>query len=135
MGGSAVASEITAPADTFPRLLGRNARQFADRPAIRHKDLGIWQTLTWAQVFEDVRAYAQRAWKVAEARKQEHWAREFVEHGPQATFEASQVLWRHMRSLRPDWPSPEERREDLAHHIALKQLIDRAAGAFVAAHR
>lgn len=84
---------------------------------------------------EDLRAYAQRAWKVAEARKQEHWAREFVEHGPQATFEASQVLWRHMRSIRPDWPSPEERREDLAHHIALKQLIDRAAGAFVAAHR
>lgn len=83
---------------------------------------------------EDVRAYAQRGWKVAETRKQEHWAREFVEHGPQATFEASQVLWRHMRSLRPDWPSPEERREDLAHHIALKELIDRAAGAFVAAH-
>jgi long-chain acyl-CoA synthetase len=53
-----VASEVTAPADTFPRLLVRNARQFADRPAIRHKDLGIWQTLTWAQVFEDVRAYA-----------------------------------------------------------------------------
>jgi len=84
---------------------------------------------------EDVRAYAQRAWKAAETRKQEHWAREYVEHGPQTTFEASQVLWRHMRSLRPDWPSPEERREDLAHHIALKQLIDRAAGAFVAADR
>ncbi len=84
---------------------------------------------------EDVRAYAQRAWKVAETRKQEHWAREFDEHGPQATFDASQVLWRHMRALRPDWPSPEERREDLAHHITLKRLIDRAAGAFVAANR
>ena len=41
-----------------------------------------------------------------------------------------------MRALRPDWPSPDEWREDLAHHIALKHLIDRAAGAFVAtAHR
>jgi hypothetical protein len=79
---------------------------------------------------EDLRAYAQRAWHVAETLKQEHWAREVAARGPLATFEASEALWEHMRSLRPDWPSPDERREDLAHHIALKQLIDRAAGAF-----
>ena len=53
-----MASDITAPADTFPKLLVRNARLFADRPALRHKDLGIWQTWTWAEVLEDVRAYA-----------------------------------------------------------------------------
>jgi len=41
-----------------------------------------------------------------------------------------------MRRLRPDWPSPEERSEDLAHHVALKRAIDRAAGAFLStAHR
>src|ERR1700761_1361942 len=28
------------------------------RPAMRHKDLGIWQTLTWAQLRDEVRAYA-----------------------------------------------------------------------------
>ena len=84
---------------------------------------------------EDLRAYAQRAWHAAETLKQEDWAREVAERGPLATFEASQALWEHMRFLRPDWP-PEERRADLAHHVALKQLIDRAAGAFVAAaHR
>ncbi len=53
-----MASEITAPADTFPKLLVRNARQFGGRPALRHKDLGIWQTWTWAEVLEVVRAYA-----------------------------------------------------------------------------
>lgn len=85
---------------------------------------------------EDLRAYAQRAWQAAEALKQEHWAREVAERGPLATFEASQLLWEHMRFVRPDWPSPAERREDLAHHVMLKQLIDRAAGAFLAtAHR
>lgn len=84
---------------------------------------------------EDVRAYAQRAWQRAERLKQEHWAREIAERGPLATFEASQALWEHMRSLRPDWPSPEERREDLAHHLALKQLIDRTAGVFVSSPR
>jgi len=44
--------------DTFPKLLARNAAQFSGRPAFRHKDLGIWQTWTWAQVAEIVRAYA-----------------------------------------------------------------------------
>src|SRR5438876_1552681 len=44
--------------DTFPKLLLRNAAQFGNRPAYRHKDLGIWQTWTWAQATEIVRAYA-----------------------------------------------------------------------------
>src|SRR5436189_3336291 len=44
--------------DTFPKLLARNAAQFSSRPAFRHKDLGIWQTWTWAQVAEIVRANA-----------------------------------------------------------------------------
>jgi long-chain acyl-CoA synthetase len=46
------------PLNTFPKLLRRNASQFGSRAAIRHKDLGIWQTWTWAQVLEIVRAYA-----------------------------------------------------------------------------
>ena len=47
-----------ARADTFPKLLIQNAAAYGDRPALRHKDLGIWQTWTWAQVLEHVRAYA-----------------------------------------------------------------------------
>ncbi|MEX2034192.1 MAG: AMP-binding protein, partial [Xanthobacteraceae bacterium] len=53
-----MASNAAAEADTFPKLLVRNARSFGDRPAMRHKDLGIWQTWTWAQVRDEVRAYA-----------------------------------------------------------------------------
>jgi long-chain acyl-CoA synthetase len=44
--------------NTFPKLLRRNAVQFGSHAAIRHKDLGIWQTWTWAQVLDIVRAYA-----------------------------------------------------------------------------
>ena len=44
--------------DTFPKLLLRNARIHAGRPAIRHKDLGIWQVWTWAQVLDEVRAFS-----------------------------------------------------------------------------
>jgi long-chain acyl-CoA synthetase len=31
---------------------------FGDRPALRHKDLGVWQTWTWAEMLDIVRAYA-----------------------------------------------------------------------------
>jgi len=52
-----VATEA-ARANTFPKLLLRNARLYAGRPAYRHKDLGIWQMWTWAQVLEEVRAFS-----------------------------------------------------------------------------
>ena len=35
---------------TFPRLLLQQAAQRAQAPAIREKEYGIWQTLTWAQL-------------------------------------------------------------------------------------
>jgi len=38
-----------AALDTFPRLLLHHATVRPGRPAIREKDLGIWQTWTWAQ--------------------------------------------------------------------------------------
>lgn len=44
--------------DTFPKLLLRNAAVRPDRPAIREKDLGIWQTWTWADVAREVRDFA-----------------------------------------------------------------------------
>ena len=53
-----MASNAAAGADTFPKLLVRNAQLFGTRPAMRHKDLGIWQTWTWADVLDIVRAYA-----------------------------------------------------------------------------
>ena len=44
--------------DTFPRLLLHHARVRPNHPATREKDLGIWQTWTWAQVADEVRALA-----------------------------------------------------------------------------
>lgn len=84
---------------------------------------------------DDLRAYAQRPWHVLAALETDHWARELVTRGPLATLEASQALWAHMRRVRPDWPTEADRDADLAHHVALKQAIDRAAGVFLAAAR
>ncbi|MBV8031133.1 MAG: AMP-binding protein [Betaproteobacteria bacterium] len=44
--------------DTFPKLLMQHARVRGERPAIREKDLGIWQTWTWHELAEEVRALA-----------------------------------------------------------------------------
>ena len=44
--------------DTFPKLLMHHARVNGDRPAIREKDLGIWQTWTWREFADEVRALA-----------------------------------------------------------------------------
>jgi long-chain acyl-CoA synthetase len=42
--------------DTVPKLLLRNAVTYGERPAFREKSLGIWQTWTWAQALEEIRA-------------------------------------------------------------------------------
>ncbi|MGB8599114.1 MAG: AMP-binding protein [Burkholderiales bacterium] len=47
-----------SPADTFPKLMLAHALQRGDKPSIREKNLGIWQTSTWRQVAEEVRALA-----------------------------------------------------------------------------
>ena len=53
-----MARDVTNFKDTFPKLLILNAAERGDRPAIREKDLGIWQTWTWEQVLDEVRAFA-----------------------------------------------------------------------------
>ncbi len=40
--------------DTFPKLLIHNASRFADRTAVREKDMGIWQSWTWKEVRDEV---------------------------------------------------------------------------------
>lgn len=45
-------------ADTFPKLLARNAAVRGARTAMREKDFGIWQSWTWAEVADEVRALA-----------------------------------------------------------------------------
>jgi long-chain acyl-CoA synthetase len=48
--------QTTAP--TFPRLLLAHAQAQPEAPAVREKDLGIWQTWTWNAVAQEVREMA-----------------------------------------------------------------------------
>ena len=47
-----------ASLDTFPKLLLHHAAVRGDRPAIREKDLGIWQTRSWSEVAREVELLA-----------------------------------------------------------------------------
>ncbi|MDQ7776109.1 AMP-binding protein [Paracoccus aminovorans] len=43
---------------SIPALLARNAATWGQRPAYREKEFGIWQSWTWAQAAEEIRALA-----------------------------------------------------------------------------
>jgi len=45
-------------ATTLPRMLRHNAQTMAERPALREKNLGIWQTYSWARYYQEVREFA-----------------------------------------------------------------------------
>ncbi|CAG0983721.1 long-chain acyl-CoA synthetase [Burkholderiales bacterium] len=49
---------MTPSRDTLPGLLLQQVQARGDRPAVREKDLGIWQVWTWRQVADEVRAIA-----------------------------------------------------------------------------
>ncbi len=44
--------------DTFPKLLHSHVKLRPDQDAIREKDLGIWQSWTWAEAAAEIRALA-----------------------------------------------------------------------------
>jgi long-chain acyl-CoA synthetase len=52
------ASATSRGEDTFPKILMRNAQVFGDRTAFREKDFGIWQSWTWSEVCEEIRAFS-----------------------------------------------------------------------------
>ena len=45
-------------ATTLPRMLRRNAQTMPARPALREKNLGIWQTYSWARYYQEVNDFA-----------------------------------------------------------------------------
>jgi hypothetical protein len=80
----------------------------------------------------DVRAYVERARGArveVERAKRAYWAEQHGERTHRVTLEASRALYEHVRRVRPDYPTQRDRAEDLAHHVALKSLLDQASRA------
>jgi long-chain acyl-CoA synthetase len=60
-GGTDLAqsSQAAGGLASIPALLQRNAQRFADKPAYREKEFGIWQTWTWSDVQREVNNLAR----------------------------------------------------------------------------
>ncbi|MGL5115648.1 MAG: AMP-dependent synthetase/ligase [Beijerinckiaceae bacterium] len=53
-----MANEHASSLDTFGKLLAENARVRGQKPAMRFKSMGIWESWTWAEVNTEARALA-----------------------------------------------------------------------------
>lgn len=60
LGGRYLAYKLVSAdgPQSVPALLHRNAEQFANAPAYREKEFGIWQSWTWSQTRDEVEALA-----------------------------------------------------------------------------
>lgn len=79
---------------------------------------------------DSVRAFLARDWELLAASKRAHRAARFRSSRGRSGLEVAQMLRECMRRVRPGWPGARERQRDLADHVALKRLLDRAARAF-----
>jgi long-chain acyl-CoA synthetase len=52
---STLLDDLDRRLDTFPKLIESNAQRMPGKVAIREKDLGIWQSYTWPDYFEQAR--------------------------------------------------------------------------------
>jgi len=71
----------------------------------------------------DIKEFANRDWFKISDLDRAYWAAEFQRNGAASSRRASQALWLHMKSIRPDWPNQQERKLDLDNHIAFKQML------------
>jgi hypothetical protein len=81
---------------------------------------------------EDLREFAERARGAVTDAKQRYWREVAQREDGLGAFEAGQALYEHAHAL-GNFPSKAYLAEDLAHHLRLKELIDRASQA-IAAH-
>jgi hypothetical protein len=73
----------------------------------------------------------QEDWARVRERKLLYWADQYRRFGPRATLEAAEELRMYVQSLRPTWPDATVRQKDLAQHMKMRSIFDRAAHALV----
>jgi hypothetical protein len=69
--------------------------------------------------------FVQRDWAGASLAKDHYWRDWKRRHGPAAGIRMADELRRQVMAQRPDWPSPAERREDLANHLKVIDALRR----------
>lgn len=70
--------------------------------------------------------FQHRDWALLNREKQRFWAERLAAADPEQCIVIGEGLRLEALAVHPDWPSPEERREDLKAHEALSELLRRA---------
>ena len=74
---------------------------------------------------EDVIAFVQRDWNAIAALKRRRWAEQKSRMTPADALAVGDELRHHVSALRSDWPTDEDRRQDLASHIRISEMLRR----------
>ena len=78
-------------------------------------------------LLRSIRAFAARDWSLPERVRLEQAAEEFRVEGPRRALERADGLRVHAWRVLPGSPTADARAADLAHHLRLRELLDRAA--------
>jgi hypothetical protein len=78
----------------------------------------------------DLRTFARRDWAAAESAKQQYWTDRFHRDGAAPARHAATLLLEHARRLGAVRPGHADRSDDFAHHVEIRDRLDRAARAF-----
>jgi hypothetical protein len=79
-----------------------------------------------------IRAYLARDWDAARAGKRTYWRDRLDRGGLAEALRVTDQLRAWIRSIDPDWPSKEDREEDLETHRRVAETLARAAKAVAA---
>jgi len=80
-------------------------------------------------ITDGIHEYMSRDWDAARRRKDEYLAERIARLGPMEAFRMAEGLRQHALWINPSWPTPAQRREDLAAHERLAEAFRRAAAA------
>jgi hypothetical protein len=77
-------------------------------------------------VARGIRDYMSRGWGAAREAKDRWWGDRVARLGPGEALRIADELRRQVLLQVPGWPTVEQRREDLACHIRVSELLRRA---------
>jgi hypothetical protein len=77
---------------------------------------------------QDLARFAARVWSAVDDDKARYWAGRKRTMSPADALRLGEVLRRHARGMRPDWPSDDERQADLDTHVRVARALRAVTG-------
>ena len=78
---------------------------------------------------DDLREYVRRDWAFVGQAKQDFWIERRRRMPAVEALRIGDELRQQVHAVRPDWPTAASRAMDLADHVRLTEILDRAAAA------